>query len=265
MPDKKYEVKQAKVKEVSLVPAGANGEEFAMFKSYEEEEDESEEEKDMNKTEQNEQGEEDTDESDIEKGGSNEPVDFEEILEKVQDGEVELDEDQEEELAKELGIEVEKSEEGEKEEEDIEKSELPESVREKLEKAEEYEEKVENLEKERELDQLEKSAEAQFLPGDNRENAKILKSVKDSSEEDYDALIDKVQAIKEQADASELFKEAGTQEAADTGDAFEKATELAEEKMEKGDYASIASARKEVWNENPELLEEYEKQRQQKV
>lgn len=266
MPDKEYEVQQAKIHEVSLVPAGANGEEFAMFKSKEQDSQQKEEEfdsKEMDKdTTENDESEQNLEETETTKeGGSNEPVEFEDVEEFIE--EKELEDEQRDELLNKLGVELEEKEEEEEEEEsEIEKSDLPEEIQQQLEKAEEYEE----MKEQREFDEMKKQVEEDFgfLPGETDENAEILKSVKDRvDEEDFDSLVSKLNALSEQIDLEKTFEEAGTQDTVPQGDAFEQATQLAEDKMEKGNYDNIATARKEVWDENPELLEEYQKQRRQ--
>ncbi len=255
MPVKKeFEVIDAEAKEISLCGKGMNGEEeFLMFKSKDEEEENKEgdekQETDMDKTENDSNPIEETDKT--EKGG-NSNVEFDEIKESFGD----LEKEKQKELLEESDVELEKeaNDDGEDPEEDF-KKELPEEARERLEK---QEEELEKMREERELDEMRKKvSKYDVLPGDVEENAKLFKSVKNSDEEAYEDLLEKIEAIEEQVDLEKTFEEAGGSDPSPEGDAVAKVEELVEKKMEKGDYDSRAQAEAAIWKEKPELAEQY--------
>jgi hypothetical protein len=56
------------------------------------------------------------------------------------------------------------------------------------------------------------------------------------------------------------FRELGIEGATDQGEALEKATALAKEKVAKGDFDNISAARAQVWRENKGLYEDYQRE-----
>jgi hypothetical protein len=186
----------------------------------------------------------------FQKGGS-ESVDPEEIVEAFK----ELDDEEREEIADEIGLEKE-SEEQEEEEDEVEKDLDPE-VREEL---KELRKSNEQLREERELEKMEKSVEENysFIPGETTEVAKLLKSVKDGvSEDQFETLEEKLHAIEEQIDLEKTLQEEGTQETDPSSDVEDQVEKLVDEKMEKADYDNRAEAEAAVWDEKPKLAEKY--------